>query len=62
MVAEVAAAISVCGANLVNSSTSDWGSADSGVTVTIAAVIVHGANITNVRARVSNGTKELRKS
>ena len=62
MVAEIAAAISVCGANLVNSSASNWGSADSGVAITIATIIVYCANLPNVLARVSNGTKKLGRS
>ena len=62
MVAEVAATIGIGNANFVNSSACDWGSAGSGVAITIAAVIIHGANLPNVRTGVSNGTKKLGKS
>ena len=55
MVAEVAATIGVSGANLVNSSACDWGSASSCITISVATVVVYCADLSNVRASVGNG-------
>ena len=61
MVAEVTATIGIGSACFIDGSASNWSSAGSGVAISIAAVIIYGAYISNVRAGVSKGAQELRK-
>ena len=59
MIAEVAAAIGIGNACFIDGSASDWGGANSCVAISVAAIIIYRANLSNFRACISNGAKEL---
>ena len=60
MVAEFTATIGIVYACFVDGSASNWGGADSGVAISIAAVIIYRTYLSGVRASVGDGAKELR--
>ena len=55
MIAEVTAAIGIGSACFVNSSASDWSSTKSCIAISVATIVVYRADLSNIRARVSNG-------